>query len=106
MKITCGIENGDKVWRNSYEEIHRKNGPAVIRADGTKEWWFEHEPVECSSQEEFLEAIKIKKIVNGLVFKIGDNKYELVYIYPSAMENYKGVTVNIKGNKYKLIPVD
>ena len=31
--------NGNKEWRNSLGQLHRENGPARIRADGTQEWW-------------------------------------------------------------------
>ena len=37
---TCTIDpDGDKRWRNSSRKLHRLDGPAVERADGTKEWW-------------------------------------------------------------------
>jgi hypothetical protein len=31
--------DGEKVWLNKVGEIHRNNGPAIERPDGTKEWW-------------------------------------------------------------------
>ena len=36
---TMTIENGDKVWRNKQGQLHRLDGPAVERADGTKYWY-------------------------------------------------------------------
>ena len=33
-------ENGNKIWRNSAEQYHRTDGPAVERANGTKQWYF------------------------------------------------------------------
>ena len=39
MKIKCRIENGNKIWRNEKGQIHRKNGPAIVRANVDKEWW-------------------------------------------------------------------
>jgi len=30
---------GDKIWMNDEKEKHRLDGPAVIMATGTKEWW-------------------------------------------------------------------
>ena len=32
--------DGDWEWCNGNGELHRTNGPAVIRADGTREWWY------------------------------------------------------------------
>ena len=31
--------HGDTYWYNAYGEVHRTDGPAVERADGTREWW-------------------------------------------------------------------
>ena len=39
MKITCRIENGNKIWRNDKGEISRKNGPAVISRGNGKYWY-------------------------------------------------------------------
>ena len=33
-------KNGDKTWKNPAGQYHRTDGPAVERANGTKEWWF------------------------------------------------------------------
>lgn len=33
------IENGDGIWRNSYGEYHRVEGPAIERVDGTRKWY-------------------------------------------------------------------
>jgi len=30
---------GDKIWYNDAGQVHRDDGPAVIRKDGTKEWY-------------------------------------------------------------------
>jgi hypothetical protein len=32
-------ENGDRVWILNNGKFHRLDGPAVIKPDGTKEWW-------------------------------------------------------------------
>jgi hypothetical protein len=31
--------DGSKLWRNANGDLHRVDGPAVIYADGHKEWW-------------------------------------------------------------------
>jgi len=33
------FENGNKVWRNEQGQVHRLDGPAVERVDGSKEWY-------------------------------------------------------------------
>ena len=33
-------KNGDKTWKNSAGQYHRTDGPAIERADGYKEWYF------------------------------------------------------------------
>jgi hypothetical protein len=32
-------ENGTKSWHNVNDEFHCEDGPAIERADGSKEWW-------------------------------------------------------------------
>lgn len=41
---------------------HRLDGPAVERADGTGEWWYEDVKIDVSSQEEFVEFLKLLEI--------------------------------------------
>ena len=36
---TMQIEYGNKTWRNKEGQLHRTDGPAVERADGTKVWY-------------------------------------------------------------------
>ena len=43
-------ENGDKTWKNPAGQYHRTDGPAIERADGTKEWWFKDKKI---SEEEY-----------------------------------------------------
>jgi len=33
-------KNGNKTWKNSAGQYHRTDGPAIERANGSKEWWF------------------------------------------------------------------
>jgi hypothetical protein len=30
---------GNKIWKNEQGQLHRLDGPAVIRTDGTQEWY-------------------------------------------------------------------
>ena len=39
MTSTMRIENGNKVWRNEQNMVHRLDGPAIERADGSKYWY-------------------------------------------------------------------
>lgn len=43
-------ENNNLIYRNKQGELHRTDGPAVIKADGTNEWWIHGEQL---SQDEF-----------------------------------------------------
>ena len=38
-EISFIMEDGNKVWRNKEGQKHRKDGPAVERADGGRDWW-------------------------------------------------------------------
>jgi len=50
---------GTRFW---YKDLlrHREDGPAVEYPGGYKEWWFNGEEINCSSQEEFLRIMKLK----------------------------------------------
>ena len=37
--VMSAPDGKSKIWRNDKGQIHRLDGPAVERADGTKEWW-------------------------------------------------------------------
>jgi hypothetical protein len=84
------MENYNRVKRSKYEiryylnkKLHRLDGPAYERTDGTKEWWqngkkhrldghayeepggykewyYEGKHILCDSQEEFERIIKLK----------------------------------------------
>ena len=32
-------KNGNRLWKNEEGKLHRDNGPAIERSDGTKQWW-------------------------------------------------------------------
>lgn len=52
--ISYKRNNGDKVWlRNRL--LNRLDGPAVICANGTEQWWIEG---ECYTKEEFDKKVK------------------------------------------------
>lgn len=35
--------NGDEIWFNQYEQIHRDDGPAIIQKDGSRKWYKDNE---------------------------------------------------------------
>jgi hypothetical protein len=37
--VTRKLEDGSHEWRNGADRLHRADGPAVVHADGTCEWW-------------------------------------------------------------------
>lgn len=40
--VTCVVTAvGTRVWTNDAKQRHRVDGPAVIFADGSEEWWYE-----------------------------------------------------------------
>jgi hypothetical protein len=51
--------SGNKYWmcRGS---IHREDGPAVVREDGHRSWWYHGEKLNCDSQEQFERLLKLK----------------------------------------------
>lgn len=40
--------------------LHREDGPAVEYLDGTKEWWYKNTKLDCSSDKEFAQYLKMK----------------------------------------------
>ena len=47
--IVCYIENDDSTKWYQNDMLHKCDGPAVIRKDGSKEWWLvgiQYEPTE------------------------------------------------------------
>jgi hypothetical protein len=50
--------NGNQLWYK-HGRRHCLCGPAVD-VDWNKEWWVEGEKIECSSQEEFEQILKLK----------------------------------------------
>ena len=39
MSEVVTYPNGTKEWYNSYDELHREDGPAAIWYEGTKQWF-------------------------------------------------------------------
>tara|TARA_R110000868_G_scaffold46524_1_gene153593 strand:- start:308 stop:499 length:192 start_codon:yes stop_codon:yes gene_type:complete len=59
MKSICEIDScGDKYWYLN-DKLHRENGPAIERADGTKEWWYHDKQIHCKDNREFLRIVKL-----------------------------------------------
>jgi hypothetical protein len=50
--------NGDRSWWQN-DLLHRLDGPAVDYVNGYKAWYFHGKYIECNSQEEFEEKIKL-----------------------------------------------
>jgi hypothetical protein len=48
--------DGTKAWYLAGKR-HKEDGPAVEFPDGTKEWWYHGNKIECSSTEEFTKVI-------------------------------------------------
>lgn len=40
--------------------IHRNDGPAIEYPNGNKEWWYEDKKLDCTSQKEFEQYLKLK----------------------------------------------
>ena len=36
------LPDGAEIWKNDKGEIHRDNGPAILKADGTQVWYDSH----------------------------------------------------------------
>jgi len=55
----CEWASGDKWWfRNG--QHHREDGPAVELANGTKCWFFRDKRIDCETNEEFFQLMKLK----------------------------------------------
>ena len=55
MKSECILHiNGAKIWRQQ-GKLHREDGPAVERLNGTKEWWIRG--VRYHTPEDWARAI-------------------------------------------------
>lgn len=55
VKHKSGLES----WWYKGRLRHRLDGPALILADGYKEWYFMGMKIECSSQKEFERYLKL-----------------------------------------------
>lgn len=67
------IDNyGIKQYRNNEGRLHRYDGPAVIYADGRKEWWIDNNLIEAYSIDGVRSIVTRKTIniqrMNGLKF--------------------------------------
>jgi hypothetical protein len=50
--------NGGKSWYQN-GEFHRLDGPAMEFSNGDKYWYFHGKEIDCSSQKEFEDKIKL-----------------------------------------------
>jgi hypothetical protein len=51
--------NGTKAWY-VYGKQHREDGPAIEWNDGDKYWYYHGEKIDCKTQKEFEQFIKLK----------------------------------------------
>jgi len=51
--------NGDKHWYLN-DNLHRVDGPAVECVDGFKRWYLNDKNLDCKTQEEFEQYMKLK----------------------------------------------
>ncbi len=59
MKPICEIDSyGNKFWHLNFS-LHREDGPAVERAEGTKKWFYKGKKIDCKDNEEFLRIVKL-----------------------------------------------
>jgi len=54
--------NGNKVWYLN-GKYHREDGPAIEYANGTKSWYLNGEPLNCKTQEEFEQLMRLKSFL-------------------------------------------
>lgn len=53
------ISSGCEYWYKD-DQLHREDGPAIKYINGNSYWFYRGEPINCSSNEEFLRLIKLK----------------------------------------------
>jgi hypothetical protein len=51
--------DGNKEWY-CHGELHRTDGPAIEWRDGDKCWYYHGEKVNCNSQKEFKQLIRLR----------------------------------------------
>ena len=56
-------KNGDKTWKNSAGQYHRTDGPAVERADGSKEWYFKGRRI--TKKEYYSNEFQVKIVMES-----------------------------------------
>jgi hypothetical protein len=54
------FSTGNKYWFDEKYEYHREDGPAVECPNGFNEFWFHNKKLDCKSQEEFEQLLKLK----------------------------------------------
>jgi hypothetical protein len=115
MKVTCRIENGNKVWRNEKGQIHRKKGPAIERSNGTKEWWqnnLRHRvggpAIEYANKtKEWWQNDRLHRLDGAAIEYFNGNKGWWICGDQYSEEEFHNITkVTIEGKNYILIPVD
>lgn len=57
LKCFYWYKKGTQISHNIY---HREDGPAVMRPDGSVEYWYQGEKLNSSNDEEFFRLLKLK----------------------------------------------
>jgi hypothetical protein len=65
MKIRTGLKIDRFGTKRYYEnnELHREDGPASERSDGSKYWYLDGKRIYCETNEEFLKIVKYKWLI-------------------------------------------
>jgi hypothetical protein len=50
---------GEKCWYQ-HGKLHRTTGPAIICSDGTQRWHLNGKQIDCKTQAEFLQLMRLK----------------------------------------------
>jgi hypothetical protein len=122
MKITCRIENGNKVWRNEKGQLHRKNGPAIEYTNGSKAWWqndklhrLDGPAVECYDGTKYWYQNGKCHRINGPAKEYSDGfkewwiegrEYTEDEFTKLSNKLNIDIRITINGKQYKLVPSD
>ena len=58
IKEAIEIPSGSKCYLKN-NKLHKIDGPAIVHLDGSAEWWYEGQQLNCRSQDEFERYLKL-----------------------------------------------